>query len=342
MVGKYDKKFINLTGKSLNVTPGTIRERHGQIIEMYDGKMVSEYYSATAEDPRFNRRADSKTITRLIDQGFITLTPAPPPKIKKRRRAAPVAKTPSPGSQSEHGLLSPESWGTLDSYANGGTTKSSLDMDRVIPHPKMVEILKQAYDPCPHFGTCPEAKWLPQEGHVPRGYSGCIGDPAEVEAVFVLAEPGHPFDDEQYMASAPDEFIEEVTATTAERASLGATKFHENLNWIKEQLWPNADPSEIRRKLWVTESRLCSVDDEIGDPKGGDKSLCAREYLLPQIEILPNAAVVLFGGKAQRRIGRLLPDALRVFALAPPGCNQKKARPSWEVAIKVILERRRS
>jgi hypothetical protein len=341
MVGKYDEKFIKLTGKSLNAKPGTIREMHGRIIEMHDGRMVSEFYSATALGSRINSPANSKTIGRLIKQEFITLTSAPP-KSKKTSESSTCGKNSLAGVSNGTRPSLARKRGAPDSYAIGGTTKSTLDTDRVIPHPKMFGILKQAYGPCPHFGTCPEAQWLPQEGHVPRGYSGCIGNPAEVEAVFVLAEPGHPFDDEQYMASNPDEFIEEVTATSAERASLGATTFHENLNWIKEQLWPNGDPSEIRRKLWVTESRLCSVDDEIGDPKGGDKSLCAREYLLPQIEILPNATVVLFGGKAQRRIGRLLPDALTAFALSPPGCNFEKARPSWEEAIKVILERRRS
>ena len=70
-------------------------------------------------------------------------------------------------------------------------------VNKKLPHPIMMELLKRLYK-CPFFKTCPEAKWSPKLGHVPRGYLGCTGNPDEVEAVFVRAEPGHSLENEKY------------------------------------------------------------------------------------------------------------------------------------------------
>ena len=209
------------------------------------------------------------------------------------------------------------------------------------PNRKMADILKRAYAPCPNFGSCPEAKWQPEKGHVPRGFLGCTGELEEVEAVLVLAEPGHPLPGERFSGPGDDDYIAEVTKNSAANLKHGATKLHENLAWVMDELWPSTSFEYKLRKVWITESRLCSVEDEIREAKGGDKKLCAREYLLPQTNILPNATVVLFGGKAQTRVGNYFPEAINAVALAPPGCNISNARPSWEKAIGVIKEKRR-
>ena len=86
----------------------------------------------------------------------------------------------------------------------------------------------------------------------------------------------------------------------------------------------------------MTESRFCSIDQEIGNVSGPNKSLCAEELLMPQINLLPNATTVLFGGKARKRIGSLIPNSISAYALAPPGANHQPARPSWLRAIEII------
>ena len=64
------------------------------------------------------------------------------------------------------------------------------------PNEKLIEVLSPAYGPCRHMlthgGGCPESRWKPAIGHVPRGFLGATGELAEVELVMVLAEPGEP------------------------------------------------------------------------------------------------------------------------------------------------------
>ena len=80
-----------------------------------------------------------------------------------------------------------------------------------------------------------------------------------------------------------------------------------------------------------------SIENETGTTRD---ALCARHYLARQFDILPNATVVAFGGKAQHYVKRLRVDHLTAYALAPPGSNHKPARPSWERVITKIEDRR--
>lgn len=40
------------------------------------------------------------------------------------------------------------------------------------PHRVILDLLLEAYAPCKYFGTCAEAHYEPEKGHVPRGYLG--------------------------------------------------------------------------------------------------------------------------------------------------------------------------
>jgi hypothetical protein len=222
----------------------------------------------------------------------------------------------------------------------GVDLKTIREMSDYSPHPKIVEVIRNAYGPCPFFGECPEAKWLPEKGHVPRGFLGGTGKPEDVEVVLVLAEPGHPEEGESYDAKGIVPLIDQVTCNSNNNQENGNTLYHRNLNWFLGELWPHTSRKEKLKKVWITESRLCSVEVEIADALGGDKRLCAREYLVPQIELFPNATVILFGGKAQKRADKFFSEAVNAISLAPPGCNQKKAKPSWGNAIKIVEEKR--
>jgi hypothetical protein len=67
---------------------------------------------------------------------------------------------------------------------------------------------------------------------------------------------------------------------------------------------------------------------------------CAAHYLTRQLDMLPNATAVAFGGKAKHYMRGLNIDRLEAYALAPPGANHKPAKPSWERAIAEIEARR--
>jgi hypothetical protein len=74
-------------------------------------------------------------------------------------------------------------------------------------HPSLSEILLPAYAPCADFSNaCNEMRWIPEAGHVPRGFLGACGDLSDVELILVFAEPGDPHFGETHtgLASAYD------------------------------------------------------------------------------------------------------------------------------------------
>lgn len=208
------------------------------------------------------------------------------------------------------------------------------------PDDELSVLLRQAYMPCSNFGVCREARWAPETGHIPRGFLGATGALDDVELVMVFAEPGHPHPDEVYNpADRPDTLLENGMRHAYESFANGTDLFHRNVRWFMGQLYPNLTFDEQLRHVWLTEGRLCSIDNEIG---GLRDHRCAERYLRGELELLPNATVVAFGGKAHDYVRRLnvQPEPVKAYALAPPGANHKPARPSWERALDIIKSRR--
>ena len=87
----------------------------------------------------------------------------------------------------------------------------------MLPNIEIIKVLSEAYSPCQSFGKCKEAQWLPEEGHIPRGFLGATGSVDEVEAIFVFAEPGHPMMNEHgiYPESLDPEGYMELTTDFA-------------------------------------------------------------------------------------------------------------------------------
>ena len=151
----------------------------------------------------------------------------------------------------------------------------------LLPNPKMQDLLRNLYQPCPNFGTCPEAQWNPLQGQIPRGFKGCTGELNEVEVIMVFAEPGHPIpENESYNANlSADEYIRQSVEYGFYKLENGLTNFYQNVRWFFDQLYPATPIREWSKKVWMTESRLCSIDDEIGHVSGPYKSLCAEIHL---------------------------------------------------------------
>lgn len=206
------------------------------------------------------------------------------------------------------------------------------------PNDRLLEHLRAAYLPCGNFGICRQAQWAPESGHIPRGFLGATGALEDVELVMVFAEPGHPHPGEVYDSrDSPETLLESGMHHTYQAFATGTDLFHRNVRWFMDQLYPNLTFDQQLRHVWLTEGRLCSIENEIG---GLRDHLCAQRYLRAELEMLPNATVAAFGGKAQDYIRGLKVEHLKAYAFAPPGANHKPARPSWEKALENIKSRR--
>ena len=110
----------------------------------------------------------------------------------------------------------------------------------------------------------------------------------------------------------------------------GSDLFHRNVRRILDSCWPDLDFDQQMKKVWITESVLCSASRECGTVSSSIGVTCALRYLIPQIKLFDSALVVALGRKSQARLRSVgFHDFYPAFAVAPPGCNQKAAKESW-------------
>jgi hypothetical protein len=205
--------------------------------------------------------------------------------------------------------------------------------------PSLKKILTPAYDPCPEFSpgsACHgEMRWEPSAGHVPRAFLGAYGELSEVELVLVFSEPGDPYDNDGYEEEClRNTVLDKVYEDTADIVRTGHDLFHRNLLYILDLCWPNTSFDHKLRKVWLTESVLCSAPKEGGPVSKQSCIACGKRYLLPQLELFQHALVVAVGAKPRDRL-RLLElregaDFIAVRSISPPGANMRGARESWE------------
>ncbi len=206
-----------------------------------------------------------------------------------------------------------------------------------LPHPQLRAVLEPAYRPCAGFGTCAEAVWRPESGHVPRGFLGATGRLDEVRAVLVFAEPGGVYPDDHYPpGQRPEQFLAQAVAETGRIIAAGTDLFHLNIRSFLDMILPGQSLPDQLRQVWLTEGRLCSVAQEIG---GRRDRRCSELYLRAQIALMPQAVVIAFGGKAQAYLAALKLEHVKAVALSPPGANHRGARPSWEAAAAMVRAR---
>jgi hypothetical protein len=205
-----------------------------------------------------------------------------------------------------------------------------------VPSPcrELLKILEPAYK-CAEFDlACSEMRWNPVQGHVPRGFYGATGSHDEVELILIFAEPGDPHQSEQHSG------LESAYKYAAHGFEHGTDLFHRNVLKILNDCWPSLTFAEKMRKVWLTDSVLCSARTEGGVVTATAALACGNRYLRRQIELFPNALVVAFGSKAKTRLKRLgLDNYESAFAVAPPGCNRKEAAESWRAIVAKVRQR---
>lgn len=217
------------------------------------------------------------------------------------------------------------------------------------PDDELSALLLQAYEPCSNIdiisGICPQAKWAPEEGHIPRGFLGATGALEDVELVMVFAEPGHPHKEgegpekEVYdPEDSPHTLFENAMRHAYESFANGTNLIHRKVRWFMGELYPDLTFDEQLRHVWLTESRLCSIANKIGNV--GGRQICADRYLRAELELLPNATVVAFGKKAGNYLRRLNIEYEEATAFSPPGAYNSEAQPSWDRVIEIVKSRR--
>jgi len=176
--------------------------------------------------------------------------------------------------------------------------------------------------------------WSPDVGHVPRGFLGASGELSEVELVLVFAEPGDPHAGERHTG------LESAYEYASFAFRSGKDLFHRNVRNILDECWPDETFDQQMRKVWLTESVLCSAKAEGAHVRQSVSMACGRQYLLAQLALFPQALIVALGSKARDRLTALdVRDFMKAHAVAPPGCNRREARESWK-QIPIEIERR--
>lgn len=244
----------------------------------------------------------------------------------------------SPGSQTRE----PDSGPSRSSDASTENRRSSIIQGKVQggefigasfrPNPELERILAGAYR-CPEFdGTCHSMRWCPEQGHVPRGFYGATGELSEVKLIMVLAEPGDPKPGESH-----EDEMDSVLACAGSYYREMKSQGHRNMMAILQAAFPGDDFDAIFRKVWITESVLCSAPQTTGPIDRAIERACADRFLARQLDLFPQALVAAMGGKAQNRLRRVIQrEVIPCGAVYPPGCNHPSARSSWEELVRMV------
>ena len=112
------------------------------------------------------------------------------------------------------------------------------------------------------------------------------------------------------------------------------------VRWFLDRLYCGMDFDNQLRRVWITQSRLCSLDNSGARYREGLYRLCRDDYLSAQLRVLPHVQVVAFGGKAQEALRRLKVPAINVPHPSARGAEEPK-REEWERAIAKLKAVRR-
>jgi len=108
-----------------------------------------------------------------------------------------------------------------------------------------------------------------------------------------------------------------------------STVYHQNMRRILNACFPGLAFSDQMRKTWIADAYLCSAPKEGGNVPAASWRTSARDYLMPQLQLLRDRVIVALGSKAQQRLKVYDGQFLRAGSAAPPGSNFRGARESW-------------
>jgi hypothetical protein len=210
----------------------------------------------------------------------------------------------------------------------------------MLPHPKVIATLEQAYDPCPSFkNVCQSMRLRPELGHIPRGYCGAIDKPPNVKLILVCAEPGDPHTEQQHGTDgmALKDFIKSAYSYSWKCLETKKELFHKNVRHIIDLCFPGMSFKEQMRYTWRTNAVLCSAKVECGRVPKEIEFECVNRYLMSQLNLFNNAKIIALGAKARDRLIRAgVKNFIPAWSAAPPGCNRQEAKKSWVDASRIF------
>lgn len=116
-----------------------------------------------------------------------------------------------------------------------------------LPTEPLRKILVEAFRPCVNFASAcaGRARWIPEEGHVPRGFIGAFAATSDVELVVVTAEPADPGERYQFdEITEPDARLAAVCRSTYEHFVERRGQYHANMCFILDLIWPDMSLDE--------------------------------------------------------------------------------------------------
>jgi Zn ribbon nucleic-acid-binding protein len=166
---------------------------------------------------------------------------------------------------------------------------------------------------------------------------GATGELSEVESVLVSSEPGDPLPGETHDINN----IATTVAFSVQCLRYPATPFHQNIRLIMDLCFPGCSFDDHLRKMWRTNSVLCSARVECGSIPAQIARTCIAEYLTKQLALVPHAVVAALGSKTQ---GRLRQAGISAFPALHPSCrepNESKLA-SWQALAELVATNRRT
>ena len=111
------------------------------------------------------------------------------------------------------------------------------------------------------------------------------------------------------------------------------SSFHKNVTRFLDELFPSKSFDNQLRKVWLTESCLCSIAEEIDK---APRCTCASHILKRQIELMPQASIIAFGGKSRDGLDSINAEYISAWAFAELGANRPEAKLSWKCVIEEL------
>ena len=201
---------------------------------------------------------------------------------------------------------------------------------RYTPPKRLEDILERAYR-CQAFDDACKgtATWAPQEGLVPRGFIGALGDIEEVEVVITTAQPGappHPEEPALYSQARKQDLLDRTSQHTFECFRDERDRYHQGIRYLLDQIFhPNRRLEDQLRKTWITQTYLCSAPGGDGQKVGSRAGReCAGRYLTPQLALFDGVPLIALGGAAQKRV-RHVPGVRNLIKVPSPNSRGSKA-----------------
>ncbi len=133
--------------------------------------------------------------------------------------------------------------------------------------------------------------------------------------------------------------VDSVMKFSIECLRHSATPFHKNIRYIMNLCFPQCSFEQQLRRIWRTNSVLCSAPVECGRVSKSVENTCITTYLVRQLSVVPNALVAALGQKAQRR---LLAQGIHAISALHPSSRKSNAekRASWQALADELRNRR--